>query len=157
MDERSVADTKVDSKQLTEIYTKLGNLEQHIVNLIHPIQCLNRLAGGPERTLENFIRLFKDPIKIDDKDIVKSMKEFTASMDIYSEKMNLKALISSFMDIASIKYVVDSIEEKVNKRLANMESALYQIQEKGLEIKFLVNEKKPDSGENLVSSKKKRK
>lgn len=151
MEQPSAADKEVGSKELIDIYTKLGDLEQHIVNLIHPIQSLNRLAGGPERTLENFIRLFKDPIKIDDRDIVKSMNEFKASMDIYSQQMNLKALISAFMDISTMKLMIEAF----NQRLSNMEHVLFRIEEKGLEVKFSLNEKKIEPEESQDQRKKK--
>lgn len=148
MDERSVEQDNFDyKKHLTDIYTRIGNLETHLINLIHPIQQLNRCVGV-ENKLENLIKVCSVPIQINDSALLKAYESMEASLKMYAEKMNLQALINSFLAIAdiqreirSIRSSLDSVQHDVNNLLTS-----------GIEVHFSAAQKTP---EILTSSGKK--
>jgi hypothetical protein len=152
-------EAKKDEKaaQFNEIYRKIGDLETHVINLIHPIQCLSKLIG-PDRILQNFITQFSSPLKIDDRQIIKSIEEFVAALDIYSDKMNLKALIDTFMSINSITWKVEEIQKRMDGIEGRLDALYVKIDnlcKEGIKVSFSVAEKYPPKSEELITIDKK--
>lgn len=132
-----------EKSQFMDIYRKIGDLETHVINLIHPIQCLSKLIG-PDRILQNFITQFSSPLKIDDRPILRAIEEFIASLNIYSDKMNLKALIDSFMSINSMTWKVGEIEKRmdgIEGRLESLYGKIDSLCKEGIKVSFQVAER----------------
>lgn len=102
------------------IARRLLNLEQHVINLIIPIQNLTNLISS-----NDFLRRLHDiqqmPIKIDDRFLKEVLDKFYGKFESYKDFVKE---FSSEKTLAEIKYI--------GKKLNEIEEALKQIKEKGL-------------------------
>ena len=108
------------------INRKLSNLEQHVINLIIPIQNLQRVLASSDyiKNLESFQN---KPINIDDRKLRELLGEFDKKMKSYETFVEN---LSSKQTISEIKYI--------GKRLLEIQQKLEIIEKEGFkkEVKF---------------------
>src|SRR4029077_14406829 len=109
------------------ISRRLLNLEQHVINLIIPIQQLTGLLKS-ETFLENLYRIQNTPIKVDDTALRSVLNNFYGKFKGYRDYVKE---FSSEKTLAEIKYI--------GKRLSEIEEVLTQIKEKGLKKSVELN------------------
>jgi DNA-binding CsgD family transcriptional regulator len=107
-----------------EIIRRLHNLEQHIINLIIPIQEATNLFGNTSN-VGALLKLFQEPIKIDDRALSMTLAEFGRKIEEFRDATGKLDIAQTFMEI---KYI--------GKRLNDIEQRLSSMAEEGIRKKI---------------------
>jgi hypothetical protein len=105
-----------ENLEITKIYTRIGDIERHLINLLAPIQALDKAIGVNNR-LDMVLQIAKTPLRIDDRPILDAQKvfqELNSNLALFAEKTNLTALINAFISLNLIKHTVDKLEQKID-------------------------------------------
>ncbi len=111
-------------EDIQKINSKLSSLEQHIINLIIPIQAISKVLRSSDH-IEEIVNLLGKPIAIDDRRLAKQLNEFKDLMNTFDDNMKKVNIKQTFDEI---KYI--------GKRMDNVEKSLSLIHEKGLSKKI---------------------
>ena len=145
---------KLETIDANRIFVRINDIERHLVNLISPIQELNKLVGSGNK-IDQLVAISKTPFIIDDAPLKKMSEDITklnGNLTLYGEKTNLNALIGAFTTLHSLSYRV----EQMDKKLDLLVDIVQQISSKGLRAKldFTIGEE-PEK-ETLISSTKRK-
>lgn len=110
-----------------KVIRRLSNLEQHIINLIVPVQYLTNLLKSDDY-IKDLIIIQQTPIQIDDRGLRTVLREFYEKFDNYE---NFVKEFSSEKTLSEIKYI--------GKRLNEIEGMLENIKEKGIKKNVELN------------------
>lgn len=105
---------------VTTVIRRLSNLENHIVNLIFPIQEINNIFRDKEQ-LNQFVQIFKEPLKVD-------VKEFTS---LISELRNCIREFSTDIDKINLGNTYAEIKF-IGKKISEITESLSKIEEEGI-------------------------
>jgi hypothetical protein len=117
-------------EEIKAIKSKLAMLEQHVINLIIPIQNISNVlrSNGSIEELKTLLKLFSQPMKIDDRQLIKSFQEFNANLSDFREEMKN---IEDGNKFGELKYI--------GNRLKNIEESIANIKEEGLKKEVKLN------------------
>lgn len=140
--------TDETEKKFTQIYDKLARLEQHVINLIIPIQ---QISSGT--VYDNLKRVMNQPLQIDDRSIRRIISDFVSNFDTFTKILkdtNLKELAESIKETNMAE--LNGIMKYQANRLKGIEARLDQIEknasEKKVRVKVFVDEEE-HQGESL--------
>ncbi len=138
-------------KKFIQILSRLGNLEQRMIDMIHPLQSLRS-----DHFLEKVTTLINQPLAIDDRPVRKAFNDLEDKLKQFEEiiiKADFKHF-QSFMDAiketnlqevyAMLKYQANRIKE-IEKILLS----LSKNQETGSKIEVFVNGEKQSKDEDI--------
>lgn len=111
---------KDHSEEMKEINRKLSLLEQHVINLIIPIQDICKIFKDTNR-LNGLVDLLSKPLKVDTRQLESSSAQIRESSNSFKE--DIKDL--------DIKRTFDEIKY-IGKRLNDIEVTLSKIKEEGV-------------------------
>ncbi len=117
-------------EEIKAIKSKLAMLEQHVINLIIPIQNISSIlrSNGSIEELKTLLKLFSQPMKIDDRQLINSFKEFNTNLTEFREEMKN---IEDGNKFGELKYI--------GNRLKNIEESIANIKEEGLKKEVKLN------------------
>lgn len=140
-------DPEENKKFHSDVIGRLANLEKHLLNLIFPMQEINRLFREPAQ-VKALTEALSKPILVDDRDFRRTsieMKSLVASFESQLEKCNL----SEFKQ--EIKFIGNRLNE-IQERLDTIEEML-----KLRAVKIYVDGKEMIPGDDTVYVPTKRK
>lgn len=117
----------MDEELEKTILRRLGNLETHIINLIHPIQSICSVLTRKEDLYE-LISLLKKPLSIDDSRLRNLIREFHNVMEKFDENIKKLNFVQTF---GEIKFI--------GKKLHQIEADIAEIKKDGVKKKVDLN------------------
>lgn len=106
---------KEGSDEFRELHRKISNLEQHLINLVVPIQGISKLFRSSDLA-ERLVETFSKPIQIDDRALKKYLDEFYEKMLKFAVDRDLSQAF------AEIKYIGNRLN-KIEETLCKIQSA----------------------------------
>lgn len=110
------------SEEYKEISRRLANLEQHIINLIVPIQGIAQNLADPS-LMKDLREIFGKPLLIDDRKLVGLLRDFKEVMNTFSQSIQAHALTELMETLNEVKYRFFSIERQLKDVYKNQNTS----------------------------------
>lgn len=104
----------MEYEKLTEILRKLCLLENHVINLIVPIQSISRVLTDP-KVMEELRVISNSKIKIDDTSLGSVVSEFRHTADKIEKDLKFVNISQTLSEIKCIANRLDKIEIALEK------------------------------------------
>ncbi len=115
---------RMNDTEEKELLRRIAKLEQHVINLIIPIQSITKVLSSPQY-IQELLELLKKPLTIDDRAIASCLAEFKRMMIEFSNES--KALNIS-QTLGEIKFI--------GKRLHEIEQSISDMKNEGVKKKI---------------------
>ena len=100
----------MDDKKFQHIIQRLNNLEEHIINIVHPIQGLCGVLKDKSRLSELF-NVMSQPIKIDDRSLALKLNEFKSISENLKDTAKSLDIVQTYSEIKYIGMRLNEIEK----------------------------------------------
>jgi len=104
----------MENEEYKEILRKLSVLEQHIINLIIPIQNISTALRSPS-DIHQILKLLQKPLTIDDRRISYLIEEFRKTIDHFESGKDKLDIVQTLSEIKYIGKRLNQIEETLSK------------------------------------------
>lgn len=104
----------MENEEYKEIWRKLSVLEQHIINLIIPIQNISTALRSPS-DIHHLLRLLQQPLSIDDSRLSRVLEEFRKALGQFETGIYKIDLVQTLSEIKYIGKRLNQIEETLSK------------------------------------------
>ncbi len=112
-------ENKDPKKFENQVIQRLANLEEHIINLIVPIQQINSLFREPQQ-VKNLINALSKPIVIDDRSLKMALADLSRMLEVFDLQLE-KCNLSEFTN--EIKYIGNRLKE-IQQHLYEMDDRI---------------------------------
>jgi len=110
-------DAEIQEKQYREICRKLSLLEQHLINMIVPLQEVSKLFKSSE-DVKKVMDIVQRPIQVDDRSLAQTIAKFRKYMDELGGFHEVLDLTQALSELKFIGKRVNDLDKKVSELLS---------------------------------------